>query len=119
MQTFVFIHFNFFIWKNGIFQSFDRSSKSKNFMTNFDFDEFEKKLKKVTKDIFISINSKNVCGLSWFSDDDAGSISASFNTISHLENNWKKYPDRDKEWSWNNFPLSVNDLPTPIGVECE
>ena len=31
-------------------------------MTNFDFDEFEKKIKNVTKEIFISINSKNVCG---------------------------------------------------------
>ncbi|MEK8018884.1 MAG: DUF4303 domain-containing protein [Candidatus Parabeggiatoa sp.] len=67
-------------------------------MTNFDFDEFEKKLKKATKEIFLSINSKNVCGFSLFSDSDAGSISASFNTISHLENNWKEYPDEVSEY---------------------
>ncbi|RKZ51156.1 MAG: hypothetical protein DRR16_23135 [Candidatus Parabeggiatoa sp. nov. 3] len=67
-------------------------------MTHFDFDEFEKKLKKVTQEIFLSINSKNVCGFSLFSDSDAGSILASFNTISHLENNWKEYPYEDKEY---------------------
>ncbi len=65
-------------------------------MKSFDFDDFEQKLKKATKDIFISKSSKNICGFSLFSDSDAGSISAAFNTRDHLENNWKEYPE-DKE----------------------
>ena len=70
-------------------------------MSNFDFDDFENQLKKATKEIFVSINSNNnVCGFSLFSDSDAGSISAAFNTKEYLKTNWKKYPEDKEYYRW-------------------
>jgi hypothetical protein len=69
-------------------------------MKNFDFDDFEKKLKKVTKDIFMSIYSHDICGFSLFSDAGASSISVAFNIKSYLENNWKKYPEDKEYYHW-------------------
>lgn len=67
---------------------------------NFDFENFKKKLKNLTKDIFISINSNEVCGFCLFSDAGAMSLSAGFNTRSYLENNWKKDPENKQYYRW-------------------
>ncbi len=69
-------------------------------LPNFDFDNFKKKLKNLTKDIFLSINSNEICGFCLFSDAGAMSLSASFNTRSYLENNWKKDPENKEYYRW-------------------
>lgn len=71
-------------------------------MENYNLEQFRGILKKITQDIFLNVctqeDVKDICGFSLFSDGDASSISAAYNTQSYLKKKWASDPDEDKEY---------------------
>ena len=66
---------------------------------NLNLEQFRNILKQETKKIFTSIcKNKNICGFSLYSDGDASSISAAYNTFNHLTENWNNDQGEDQEY---------------------
>jgi hypothetical protein len=82
-------------------------------MEKLNFNQFKLELKDITEKIFHEVIKKygkdNICGFALYSDESAGSISASVNTCTHLKKKQLKYPDDQvmvkwtpAEWAYEN-----------------